>query len=95
MKFQHGMRAWRLRRGLRQKDLAKLVGTEKSLISRYENGVTGMTFELMLKVMQALNITPNEFYAGPPEGDDTDMMLRARSAFWKTWRARCSEDQAQ
>lgn len=45
------MREWRLARGMRQEDLANAIGTVKSLISRYETGETGMTFDLQLRVM--------------------------------------------
>jgi transcriptional regulator with XRE-family HTH domain len=77
------MREWRLARGMRQEDLANKVGTVKSLISRYETGETGMTFELQLKVMHALNIMPNEFFLPPPETRDDPKRLRERQLFFK------------
>jgi transcriptional regulator with XRE-family HTH domain len=77
------MREWRLARGMRQADLAKKVGTVKSLISRYETGETGMTFDLQLRVMQALNIMPNEFFLPPPDTRDDPRRLRERQQFFK------------
>lgn len=79
----HYMREWRLARGMRQEDLAAAVGTVKSLISRYETGETGMTFDLQLRVMQALKIMPNEFFLPPPASPDVPRRLREREQFFK------------
>jgi transcriptional regulator with XRE-family HTH domain len=79
----HYMREWRLARGMRQEDLAKAIGTVKSLVSRYESGETGMTFDLQLRVMQALNIMPNEFFLPPPQTRDDPRRLRERQQFFK------------
>jgi transcriptional regulator with XRE-family HTH domain len=79
----HYMREWRLARGMRQEDLAKEIGTVKSLVSRYETGETGMTFELQLRVMQALKIMPNEFFLPPPQTPDDPRRLRERQQFFK------------
>jgi|ERR1700727_2504997 transcriptional regulator with XRE-family HTH domain len=79
----HYMREWRLARGMRQEDLANAVGTVKSLISRYETGETGMTFDLQLRVMQALKIMPNEFFLPPPDVADDPRKLRERELFFK------------
>ena len=79
----HYMREWRLVRGMRQEDLAKEIGTVKSLVSRYETGETGMTFDLQLKVMQALRIMPNEFFLPPPADPDDPRRLRERQLFFK------------
>jgi transcriptional regulator with XRE-family HTH domain len=77
------MREWRLARGMRQEDLANEVGTVKSLISRYETGETGMSFDLQLRVMHALRIMPNEFFLPPPEVADDPRRLREREQFFK------------
>ena len=79
----HYMREWRLARGMRQEDLAKEIGTVKSLVSRYETGETGMTFDLQLRVMQALRIMPNEFFLPPPDMPDDPRRLRERQQFFK------------
>jgi transcriptional regulator with XRE-family HTH domain len=79
----HYMREWRLARGMRQEDLANEVGTVKSLISRYETGETGMSFDLQLRVMVALRIMPNEFFLPPPEVADDPRRLREREQFFK------------
>jgi transcriptional regulator with XRE-family HTH domain len=79
----HFMREWRLARGMRQEDLAKAIGTVKSLVSRYETGETGMSFDLQLRVMQALNIMPNEFFRKPSTEPDTPRKLRERQQYHK------------
>jgi transcriptional regulator with XRE-family HTH domain len=79
----HYMREWRLARGMRQEDLAAALGTVKSLVSRYETGETGMTFDLQLRVMQALNIMPNEFFRRPPSVPDNARKLRERQQYYK------------
>jgi len=79
----HYMREWRLVRGMRQEDLAKEIGTVKSLVSRYVTGETGMTFDLQLRVMEALRIMPNEFFLAPPDEPDDPRRLRERQQFFK------------
>jgi transcriptional regulator with XRE-family HTH domain len=79
----HWTREWRLVRGMRQEDLAKAVGTVKSLISRYETGETGMSFEMQLRIMEALRITPTEFFLAPPDMPDDPRRLRERQQFFK------------
>jgi transcriptional regulator with XRE-family HTH domain len=83
----HFMKEWRLARGMRQEDLAHAVGTGKSQISRYETGEIGITFDMQFRIMQALNIMPNEFFLPPPaKGDDAEM-LRNRQRFFKKHKA--------
>jgi transcriptional regulator with XRE-family HTH domain len=76
------MREWRLARGMLQGELAKAVGSSKSLISRYENGLVGMSFDLQLRVMQALNIMPNEFFMPPPKRLDDPKRLQDRQQYF-------------
>ena len=81
----HFMREWRLRRGMSQRELAMLVSSVKSLISRYENGSVGISQDLSLKVMKALRITPSEFFLPPPKQPDSTTRLRERVRFWRDW----------
>jgi transcriptional regulator with XRE-family HTH domain len=94
---RHYMREWRFARGLRQEDLAKVIGIakkSKSLLSRYENGIIGMTFDRQLRATRALNITPNEFFLPPPNTPDDKSRLRERAAFWKRFDELEAEDEA-
>ncbi len=59
------IRAERLRRNLRQVDLASLASVRQSLISNLENGVNSVRADTLLKVLAAL---------------DTDLAIVARRA---------------
>jgi DNA-binding XRE family transcriptional regulator len=77
------LREWRLLRGMKQEELATLVGTSKSLISRYENQVTQPPMETYLRMLQALLITPNDVYLPVRSEPDWDTQARKARAFWK------------
>ncbi len=49
------IRAERLRRNLRQVDLASLASVRQSLISHLENGVNSVRADTLLKVLAALD----------------------------------------
>lgn len=49
----------RLKRNLTQEELGKLVGVQKSQISKLENSLTDARFETILKVFKALNAKIN------------------------------------
>jgi transcriptional regulator with XRE-family HTH domain len=63
--IRHYLREWREHRGLHQEQLAKMVGTSKSVISRFEIGERHMKFEMQIKIMRALKITPPQFFSPP------------------------------
>lgn len=63
--YRHYLREWRERRGLNQEQLAKMVRTSKSVISRFETGERHMKFEMQIKIMRALKITPPQFFSRP------------------------------
>lgn len=62
---RHYLREWREHCGLHQEQLAKMVRTSKSVISRFETGERHMKFEMQIKIMRALNITPPQFFSPP------------------------------
>lgn len=49
------IRKARLERNLTQEELGKLVGVQKSQISKLENSMTDARFETIIKVFKALN----------------------------------------
>jgi transcriptional regulator with XRE-family HTH domain len=49
------LRAARLSRGLRQDDLANLLGVDRSTIARYESGARSMSVATLIKVAQLLS----------------------------------------
>lgn len=59
MEFKDILKQERLRKGLTQEELGKLVGLKKSAIHKYENGlVVNPGRSLIFKFAQALNISP-------------------------------------
>ncbi|MCM2351412.1 MAG: helix-turn-helix domain-containing protein [Bacteriovoracaceae bacterium] len=51
----------RKRRNMSQSDLAKLLGTTQSVVSRIETGLSkNITIDYLLKVITALGISPKE-----------------------------------
>lgn len=75
---RHYLREWRIKRGMKQEDLAKAVGTLKSVISRYETGERGISLEMQFKLFQALQIVPGQFFADPDE-PSLDAVVKGKS----------------
>jgi transcriptional regulator with XRE-family HTH domain len=65
--YRHYLREWREHRGLLQSDLAAMVGTAASVISRYETGDRRIHLEMQFRLMAALKITPAQFFSPPGE----------------------------
>lgn len=57
------IRTVRLRKGLSQKQLAKLVGTSQPHIANIEKGHVGVMFDTVERLCESLGITPNDFQA--------------------------------
>lgn len=57
-----------------QADLAKMVGTAPSVISRYETGDRRIHLEMQFKLMRALRIWPAQFFS-PPDAPSVDAMM--------------------
>ena len=72
--IRHYLREWREHRGLHQEQLAKMVGTSKSVISRFELGERHMKFTMQIKIMRALEITPPQFFS-PPDPDTLESLV--------------------
>ncbi|NTW97115.1 MAG: helix-turn-helix transcriptional regulator [Oscillochloris sp.] len=58
------LRAARLSRGLRQEDLAELLGVDRSTIARYESGTRSMSVATLLQVAQLLRRPALAFLPG-------------------------------
>ena len=63
--YRHYLREWREHRGLLQEELAKLAGTSKSVISRYETGDRRIHLAIQFRLMRALGIMPAQFFSPP------------------------------
>ena len=72
--YRHYLREWREHRGLKQEELAALTGISSSVISRYETGDRRIHMEAQFKLMQALGITPPQFFS-PPDAPSLDAMV--------------------
>jgi transcriptional regulator with XRE-family HTH domain len=72
--FRHYLKEWREHRKMLQADLAKLVGTAASVISRYETGDRRIHLEMQFRLMQALRITPAQFFS-PPDAPSLDAIV--------------------
>ena len=66
-----------------QGTLSEAAGVTRSQISRYESGEQGITFETTLRILQALNIRPDEFFVRPPATPDDPEKLRRRQLWLK------------
>ena len=78
---RHYMKEWRLERDITQKALAEMIGSTKSLISRYEQRSINMGVEVVFKACEALNIGLEEFYDHPKRAERTHARLRAIHRF--------------
>ena len=66
-RYRHYLREWRIKRGLTQADLAERLGTDKSMISRYEGAQRNLLLDVQFRLMEALDITPKQFFSHPDE----------------------------
>ena len=70
----------RLKKGISQKQLAEMIGTSKSNISRIESGSQNITLDMLLKIANALNDEVSMKLSEPVElqydSENTDYSLR-------------------
>lgn len=62
------IRQWREARRMTQQQLAEAVGRDKSVISKLERGLSGLTGPMLEAVAKALGVHPGALYEPPPEG---------------------------
>jgi transcriptional regulator with XRE-family HTH domain len=77
-KYRHYMRAWREYRGMTQEQVARELGTDRGMISRYENNECGLTLAVQFKLFGALDITPAQFFQ-PPGQTSLDALAQKAS----------------
>lgn len=61
----HNIQTIRKRKGLTQQELSDQIGINLQSLSKIERGVNYPTFDTLEKLMDALQITPNELLSGP------------------------------
>lgn len=80
------LREFRELKGLRQADLAEMVGVTQSYLSRIENDQAKageVSLKLMRKIAEALDIPPSELLSSSLSADDfIDVIGLARPGFW-------------
>jgi transcriptional regulator with XRE-family HTH domain len=74
---RHYLREWREKRGLLQDQLAKMVGSSASVISRFETGERGMKIEMQFKLAAALRIKVWQLFFDPDESQIEALLARA------------------
>lgn len=62
------VREWRKARGFTQQQLADAIGRDKSIISKLERGLSGITSATMNGIAKTLGANPSALHEPPPEG---------------------------
>ena len=70
MKIGRNLSAIRMQHGLTQAELAEAIGITNSHIAHVENGSSGISLELILKICRTLRTTPNDILAGEYETEE-------------------------
>ncbi len=70
------IREERLKRGLTQEELGKLIGVSKVAISHYERGEEQPKVERLSKLVEILNLTPNYIL-----GQDINVILESEEPY--------------
>ncbi|RRR68900.1 MAG: XRE family transcriptional regulator [Candidatus Viridilinea halotolerans] len=76
MQVGEAMRKARLSRGLRQDDLADLLGVDRSTIARYERGTRSINVSTLLQVAQVLQRPATTFLPGSSSDQGIHMVMQ-------------------
>jgi len=76
---RHFLREWREFKGLSQEELGRMVGATGGMISRYEKGDRGLPLDFMLRLFDALDILPGQFFS-PPQAPTLDVFALSLGA---------------
>ncbi len=83
-----GLRQWRVRCGLTQKELAERVDVPVDYVQRVEQGRRGCNPSVAQKMADALGVDLQELRAGPDEGDydaAAGGFTPRCAASWRSW----------
>lgn len=61
------VKAWRIYKNMKQRELAVLIRKRREYISRLENGRVNPDILTLVKIAQALELTISEFFKSPPK----------------------------
>ena len=83
MEFGDVIRNARIKKGLKQEELASLIGVAKTTISGYENGSREPDVPKIKKLMEALDLKASEIFGGtePPRHETTPSEAALLDAF--------------
>ena len=62
--FAKNLQRLRINKGLSQTELSKLIGTNRSTVGNYEQGIREPSFEMLIKIARALGCTTDELIRG-------------------------------
>lgn len=62
IKFGTNLRDARVAKGFTQQELADIVGSQQPAYSRIENGETNVTLKTIIKLSEALDVSPEIFF---------------------------------
>lgn len=78
MKISDRLKEARLRVGMTQEELAKIIGVTKGAIANYENGVSVPKVEFLYPLMAALGVDANFVYGVSSSESSIDVSLHER-----------------
>lgn len=76
--FGDALRTIREGKGLSQTGLGELIGVSYQAVAKYERGTTEPTWPVVLRLAEALGVTPDAFLVGPSPTTDPDPADRPR-----------------
>lgn len=68
-KIGENIRKYRWQRGIKQKDLASMLGVNSSAVSNWETGVNSIDIEMLVKISSLLDVSLDALY-GVQTGND-------------------------
>lgn len=60
--MKNNLKYWRIRRGLTLRELGEKTGVKKANLSSIENGLTGPSIKLAVKLANELNVTLDQLF---------------------------------
>ncbi|MGI6722402.1 MAG: helix-turn-helix domain-containing protein [Anaerovoracaceae bacterium] len=69
------IRTARIRKELTQEELAEMIGASDTYISRIENGRGTPSLDLVVDIMNALELSPNELFCGIVESAKPNLLM--------------------
>ena len=81
--FGNRLKQIRIDRNMSQDDMAKLLGTSKQVISRYETGQRSPKITVAYEYAQRLNVSLSYILGGSPNSDKKQPTINNDDELWK------------